>query len=75
MMTSVTDPWNAQVGYTRDNTGRLTAIKGSRYANVAQTGYASAFKYRAWGALKSLNYGNGAPISLSYNNRLQVSNY
>ena len=45
----------------------------SGYANVSQ--YASDFKYRAWGALTSLNYGNSVPVSLSYNNRLQVSNY
>lgn len=75
LVTSVTDPWSAQIGYTRDVTGRLTAITGSGYSNVSQTGYASEFKYRAWGVLKSLTYGNGVPLALTYTNRMQVSNY
>ena len=74
-LTSITDPWNAQVGYTRDIIGRLTAVTGSGYPNIPQAGYASQLQYRAWGALKSMTYGNGVPISLSYNNRLQVSHY
>jgi hypothetical protein len=72
-LTNITDPWNAQVGYTRGLTGRLTTATGSGYANVSQ--YASAFEYRAGGAVKGLDYGTGVALELSYNNRLQESKY
>jgi YD repeat-containing protein len=72
-LTSITDPWNAQVGYTRDITGKILTVTGSGYAGQSQ--YATSYKYRAWGALKSLTYSNNVPLALSYNSRLQVSNY
>ena len=47
---SVTDAFNAQVGYTYDSAGRVAGITGSGFANVST--YASGFQYRAWGAVK-----------------------
>jgi YD repeat-containing protein len=72
-LTGTTDPWSAQIGYTRDNTGRLTAVTGDGFASG--TDYSSEMKYRAWGGLKSMSYGNGIPLVLTYSNRLQLSNY
>jgi len=45
----------------------------SLYAGVSN--YASSFTYRAWNAAKHLNYGNSLTLDLSYNNRLQASEY
>ena len=39
------------------------------------TSYASNAQYRAWGALKHLNYGNGKAIDATYNNRLQTATF
>jgi hypothetical protein len=49
--------------------GRLLSVTGSG-SHSAPT-YVSAFAYRAWGAVKDFNYGNGAQQHLDYNARLQ----
>ena len=72
-LTSITDPFNAQVGYNYDNAGRLAGITGSGFANVST--YASSFQYRAWGALKHLTYGNGKAADMMFNSRQQVTDF
>ncbi|HEV2833744.1 MAG TPA: LamG-like jellyroll fold domain-containing protein, partial [Pyrinomonadaceae bacterium] len=72
-LTSVTDPFGAQVGYGHDKLGRLSAITGANFGSV--TSYASDFQYRAWGALKSLSYGNSKTVGLGYDVKLNVSTY
>jgi YD repeat-containing protein len=72
-LTSVTNPFGAQVGYHHDQAGRVDSITGSGFANVSS--YASNLQYRAWGALKQLDYGNGRSLSLTYNSRLQPATY
>lgn len=72
-LTSVTDHFGAAVGYTYDKTGRLTDVTGSGYANV--TSYASNLRYRAWGGMKSMSYGNGLSVAASYNTRLQLASF
>jgi YD repeat-containing protein len=72
-LTSVADPFGAAVGYTYDQTGRLTDVTGSGYANV--TSYASNLRYRAWGGMKSMSYGNGLAVAASYNSRLQLASF
>ena len=67
-LNSITNPWNAQVGYTYDNVGRPASVTGSGYAGVSS--YLSSFGYRAFG-LKQMNYGNGRTLSLQYDNRLR----
>ncbi len=67
-LTSITDPFNAQVGYNRDNTGRVSGVTGAGYANVST--YASNIQFRATGATKHLDYGNSLKLDLVYNNRL-----
>jgi len=53
-LTSITDPFSAQVGYNHDDTGRVTGVTGSGFANIST--YASNLQYRAWGALKYMDY-------------------
>jgi YD repeat-containing protein len=69
----VTDPFGAQISYTRDLAGRLLSISGSGFANVST--YASNIQYRASGALKHLNYENSLALDMSYNARLQSNSF
>jgi YD repeat-containing protein len=68
-LASITDPFGATVEYAHDAVGQLTEITGS--GNAKTDDYASDFVYRAWGALKSMSYGNGNTAAMSYNERLQ----
>src|ERR1043166_5560096 len=72
-LTSFTNPWNAQVGYTYDKAGRLTNVTGSGYAGVST--YASVLTYRAFGGIKGLTYGNGRALSVTYDNRLRPTRW
>jgi YD repeat-containing protein len=60
-LSSITDPFGAQVGYSYDKTGRLSDVTGANFASVSS--YASGLQYRAWGALKSLTYGNAKTVA------------
>jgi YD repeat-containing protein len=68
-LTSITDPFDAQIAYTRDSVGRTTAVTGSGYANVSS--YVSNIQYRAWGGVKAASYGNNRVSTTAFNNRLQ----
>lgn len=72
-LTGVTNPWGAQVGYGYDQTGRLSNVSGSGYAGVSN--YASGISYRAWGNLKSMNYGDQQALSTAYDNRLRPTTW
>jgi len=72
-LTSITDPFGAQVGYVHDTAGRLNNVAGAGYANVST--YASNLQYRAWGGLKGLSYGNSFTLAVSYNSRAQGTQF
>jgi len=72
-LTSITDPFNAQIGYGYDTAGRIATVSGSGFANVST--YASNIQYRAWGALKHLAYGNTLAVDMNYNGRLQSTDF
>jgi hypothetical protein len=60
--------------YAYDKAGQLLSVGGSGYGGVTQfTSPTSTIKYRAWGAVKQMNYGNGLQTSHTYNARLQLS--
>ncbi|MFN0141016.1 MAG: hypothetical protein ACKVQW_13140, partial [Pyrinomonadaceae bacterium] len=69
------DPYGQQFTQTQDKTGRMTAIS----ANASFGGvinYADSPQYRAWGALKHLEYGdNNAEMNVTYNNRLGAATF
>jgi len=65
----ITEPTGSHTDYAFDSTGRLTSVTDGA------SQYVSSPQYRAWGALKSLSYGNSTTLALSYNNRLQLTNY
>jgi YD repeat-containing protein len=69
----VVDPFNAQIDYGYDQAGRLSSVTGTPFGNAGVTQYATDLRYRAWGGLKHLNYGNNPlQLNLTYNARLQV---
>lgn len=72
---SVTDPWNATTHYNHDSMGQVHSLtaSGTIYAGVWV--YASDIKYRAWGAVKSLTYGNQMWLSTSFDERMRVSRF
>ncbi len=72
-LTSITDPNNKTINYTRDAIGRLAAITGPSFAGV--TSYLSGLQYRAWGAVRHANYGNGKTSDATYNNRMQAASF
>lgn len=72
-LSSITDPNNNTINYTRDATGRITAITGASFAGV--TAYVSNMRYRAWGAIDQLAYGNGKTLNTTYNARLKAESF
>jgi len=81
---SITDPTNAAINYVYDRAGRVTTVNGTPYGTggvisgvpyVEISQYASNLKYRAWGALKSLTYGNQMTLTQQFNQRLQLTQF
>jgi YD repeat-containing protein len=70
---SLTDPFNATIIYGHDAAGRLSSVTGTSFAGV--TSYATGVQYRAWGAVKSLSFGNNRTMSAGYNSRLQTTGF
>jgi len=71
-LTSITNPWNAQVGYNYDKMGRPTAVTGSGYAGVSS--YINSIAYRAFG-VKQMSYANSRTLSINYDNKLRMTRW
>jgi RHS repeat-associated protein len=71
-LTSITNPWNVQVGYSYDTTGRPTSVSGVNYGGVSS--YVNSISYRAF-ATKQISYGNNRTLSMGYDNRLRPTQY
>ena len=67
----ITDHNNSTINYNYDTAGQLSAVtgEGNLIANVSN--YASGFEYRAWGATRNVNFGNGANQQTNFNSRFQ----
>src|SRR5215216_3440578 len=87
-LSSLSIPFSSQqVGYNYDAVGRLSGMTASGFTasyydwqtqqNYSQsvTSFLSNILYRAWGAKKSMTYGNTVTDSISYNSRLQAATY
>jgi RHS repeat-associated protein len=72
-LASITNPWGAQVSYAYDKAGRLSAVNGSGYEGVSN--YANSLTYRAFGALKSVSYGDTKSLTTAYDNRLRPTQW
>jgi RHS repeat-associated protein len=72
-LASITNPWSAQVSYAYDKAGRVSSVNGSGYSGVSN--YASGLIYRAFGAIKGMNYANGRSLSAAYDSRLRPTTW
>jgi RHS repeat-associated protein len=72
-LTSVTNPWGSQVGYTRDSAGQVTAVTGAGPNSFNL--YAYNIAYRAAGVLKSQTYNNSRTLNITYDNRLRMKTW
>ena len=72
-LTSITNPLNITTSYLHDQAGRLSSVSGTGLAGAIP--YASNFRYRAWGAAKHVEYGDGRTLDATYNNRLQAATF
>jgi YD repeat-containing protein len=70
VLTGVTDPFGAHVGYNFDGAGQMTSVTGSGVSS-----YASNIQYRASGAQKSVTYGDAKSATTSYDARMRPSAY
>jgi YD repeat-containing protein len=86
VLTSLSIPFRSrQIGYNYDTAGRLTGVTASGFSAThyvwpnqytqTLTSFASNITYRAWGARKSMTYGNTTSEQTTYNNRLQPATY
>ena len=66
-----TDHAGSRVDYAFNNAGMLTAVTGSGAHSIPT--YLSNIAYRAWGAIKDMDFGNGAHQHLNFNSRLQTT--
>jgi YD repeat-containing protein len=85
-VTSLTIPFTSQqIGYTYDTARRLSSVTASGFSatyNAGQnqftqtlTSFASNITYRAWGARKSMTYGNTVGERTGYNARMEPTSY
>jgi YD repeat-containing protein len=68
---SVGEQGGSSVQYSYDAAGRMLGVTGSGPASAAS--YASNMKYRAWGALKDVDFGNYTHQFVGYDSRLRAA--
>jgi hypothetical protein len=73
LLKKVTDPYGSEIQYNYYKTGKLSSVTGTPFAGTSQ--YASNITYRAWGAPKQVNYGDGYAAAMRYNASLQLTEF
>jgi YD repeat-containing protein len=68
-LTSLTDAFGQKVDYGYNQAGELLTVK------IGNVNYASGMLLRAWGAPKQIDLGNNLRETMSYNTRLQATQY
>jgi YD repeat-containing protein len=69
----VTDPFNASINYSYDQTGRVNGVTGTGFGSVSD--YASGIQYRATNSLKRVVYGPSSypqVSSIAYDSRMRA---
>ncbi|MCA1568077.1 MAG: S8 family serine peptidase [Acidobacteria bacterium] len=78
-LTRLTNPFGAEVAYTYDANGRTTDVRGTNAQGYATymgvPDYALNLRYRAFGGMKGLTYGNNKTLALTYDERLRVKTW
>jgi YD repeat-containing protein len=78
---SITDPFSDRIDYKFDQSGRVTEVTGTPYTlsgaggNHVVTRYATELKHRAWGAIKSLTYGNDLKLAQEFDDMLRPQSF
>jgi YD repeat-containing protein len=75
----VTNPFGAQVAYTYDARGRTTDVRSTDVNGYATymgvPNYAVNVRYRAFGGMKGMSYGNAKTLALTYDERLLLKTW
>ncbi len=71
---TLTDGFNSTVTYTHNKAGQLTEVNGTNYG-LTSSSFISGMKYRAWGAMSEADFGYGGNLDLTYNSRLQPTEF
>jgi hypothetical protein len=74
-LTSYKEPYGEVISYGFDKVGRFKTVSGNRTVENMQLNYVTNTDYRAWGAVKQLDYGNNISMTMKFNNRLQAHEY
>lgn len=74
---SITDPYGATINYKTDKLGRLEQVTGTPFgaSGSSVTNYINDIEYRAWGAVKKIDYGNNVQMTQDFDSRLRVSEF
>jgi RHS repeat-associated protein len=73
-LTDMSNSWGVWVGYQYDSNGRLNRINAANVPdNVTTLGY--GMTYRAFGAVKSMTFGDHQSLSTSYDNRMRPASW
>ncbi len=72
---TLTEPYGEVVTYSHERNGNLKSISGNRVNEGVQLTYVSDAKYRAWGAVKRVDYDSTKFTAVDYNNRLLPENF
>lgn len=74
---SATEPVCFNGKLSKRQSGALISVAGTPFGDNTSGQYTDQIQYRAWGAVKQLNYktGDNALVKMQYDNRLRVSRH
>ncbi|MCW5961699.1 MAG: RHS repeat protein [Pyrinomonadaceae bacterium] len=69
------EPFGEVITYSFDRSGKIYSVDGLRTLENVQKRYVTGTEFRAWGAIKTLNYENGSFLAVGYNARMLPQEY